>query len=296
LLLSIRHIVVRTHQIAKHYMRQIRRLVRRHLVRRVKPAARRFRRSVELIRLLGFTQTMRFLILWLRGARTAVLTVPGVRTPLLCRTFGSDRWVVRGVFGEQQYDIALQDPPELIIDAGANVGYASVYFANKYPNAHIIAIEPDPENCALFHRNCAAYRNVELIQGALWTSRTDLIIENCADESWAFRVVETPASTNNSFKGFTVADILRHSGKQHIDLLKLDIEGSEEQLFSSDYESWIGHVKNMMIELHGQRCRDVVLAATQESGFSVSQSGAHIFLKTEALEDHIKMNSGTKRS
>jgi FkbM family methyltransferase len=222
---------------------------------------------------------MRFLIQWLRGARTAVLTVPGVRTPLLCRTFGSDRWVVRGVFGEQQYDIALQDPPELIIDAGANVGYASVYFANKYPDAHIIAIEPDPENCELFHKNCAAYRNVELIQGALWTSRTNLIIENCADESWAFRVVEAPASANRSFEGLTVTDILRRSGKQHIDLLKLDIEGSEEQLFSSNYKSWMGQVKNMIIELHGQRCRDVVLAATKEGGFSAFHSGAHVTLK-----------------
>ena len=104
------------------------------------------------------------------------LKVPGVRTLLFCRTFGSDPWVLRGVFGAQHYEIALRDPPQLIIDGGANVGYASVYFANKYPNAQIIAIEPDPENCALFYKNCAAYPNVELIQGALWTTSADLVI------------------------------------------------------------------------------------------------------------------------
>jgi len=179
----------------------------------------------------------------------------------------------------------LQDPPQLIIDGGANVGYASIYFASKYPDAQIIAIEPDPENCALFRRNCAAYPNVELIQGALWTSSTDLVIENPTDESWGFRVVEAPSSTNRSFEGFTVADILARSGKQHVDLLKLDVEGSEEQLFSSNYGSWIGRVKNMLIELHGQRCRDAVFTATKDCGFSVSQSGAHVVFREERLTE-----------
>ena len=267
---------------AKHYMRQFRRLVRRNLVRRIRSRVRRFRRSVELVRLLGITQAIRFLTQRLRGAQTVALRVPGVRTPLFCRTVGSDPWVLRGVFAGQQYEIALQDSPQLIIDGGANVGYASVYFANKYPKAQIIAIEPDPENCALFRENCAAYPNVELIQGALWPSNTDVVIENSTAESWAFRVVEAPLSTNRSFKGFTVADILRRSGKHHIDLLKLDVEGSEEQLLSSNYDSWIGHVNNMMIEIHNQRCRDAVLTATQDCGFSVSQSGAHLLLKKEA--------------
>jgi FkbM family methyltransferase len=230
---------------------------------------------------------MRFLARRLRGAETVVLRVPGVRTPLFCRTSGSDWRVLRGVFGEEHYEIALQDPPQLIVDGGANVGYASVYFANKYPNAKVIAIEPDPENCALFRKNCAAYPNVELIQGALWTSNTDLIIENSAAESWAFRVVEAPSSINRSFKAFTVADILTRSGKEHIDLLKLDVEGSEEQLFSSNYGGWIGRVKYMIIEVHGQRCHDAVFAATKDRGFSVFQSGARVVFKKEASQDRL---------
>ncbi len=266
-------------------IRRLRSLVRRKLVRRVKPRVRRFRRLVELVRLLGFTQSIRFVARRLRRAQIIALRVPGVRTPLFCRTFGSDPRVLRGVFWAQHYEITLQDPPQLIIDGGANVGYASIYFASKYPDAQIIAIEPDPENCALFRRNCAAYPNVELIQGALWTSSTDLVIENPTDESWGFRVVEAPSSTNRSFEGFTVADILARSGKQHVDLLKLDVEGSEEQLFSSNYGSWIGRVKNMLIELHGQRCRDAVFTATKDCGFSVSQSGAHVVFREERLTE-----------
>jgi FkbM family methyltransferase len=198
------------------------------------------------------------------------------------------------VFWAQQYEVALQDSPQLIIDGGANVGYASVYFANKYPDAQIIAIEPDPGNCALFRKNCASYPNVELIQGGLWTSSTDLVIENSTAESWAFRVVEAPSSIARSFKGFTVADILRRSGKRHIDLLKLDVEGAEEQLFSANYESWIGCVKNLVIEVHSQHSRDVVFTATNGRGFSVSQSGAHVVLKKEASRDQPKQEESIR--
>jgi FkbM family methyltransferase len=294
LLPRIRHIVVRVHQIVKHYIRQFRRLVRRNLVRRVRHRVRRFRRSVEFVRLLGFIQAMRFLTRRLLGVHMIALKVPGVRTLLFCRTFGSDPWVLRGVFGAQHYEIALRDPPQLIIDGGANVGYAAVYFANKYPNAQIIAIEPDPENCALFHKNCASYPNVELIQGALWTTSADLVIENSTAESWAFRVVEAPSSTDRSFKGFTVADILRRSGKQQIDLLKLDVEGSEKQLFSSNYESWIGHVRNLVIEVHDHDCRDAVFTATNGHGFTISQSGAHIVIKKGASQNQPKQEESIR--
>ncbi len=281
----------------KPRVRRFRKLVRGKLVRKVRPHIRRFRKLAELVRLLGFTQSVRFVVRRLRGAQTIALRVPGVRTPLLCRTFGSDRRVLRGVFGRQHYEITLQDSPQLIIDGGANIGYASIYFANKYPGAQIIAVEPDPENCALFRKNCAAYPNIELIQGALWTSSTDLVIENPADKSWAFRVVEAPSSTNPSFKGVTVTDVLARSGKQHADLLKLDIEGSEEQLFSSNYADWIGRVKNLTVEVHGQRSRDVVLGATKDRGFSVFQSGHYVILEKEApREQPEREETGRPRS
>jgi hypothetical protein len=106
--------------------------------------------------------------------------------------------------------------------------------------------------------------------------------------------VEAPSSSIRSFKGFTVADILRRSGKHHIDLLKLDVEGSEEQLFSLDYDSWIGHVNNMIVEIHNQRCRDAVLTATQDCGFSVSQSGSHIIFKKEASQEQLEQKESVR--
>jgi FkbM family methyltransferase len=246
----------------------------------------KIRKALKLVQLLGITQPIYFFLQRWRGAQEVVaLRVRGVRTPLFCRASGSDWHVLWQIFGKGYLEVPLRGSPQLIVDGGANVGYSSIYFAEKYPEARIIAVEPDPDNCALFRKNCLRYPNIELIQGALWTSSTDLVIENPADESWAFRVAEASSSTNGSLKGFTIADILRYSGEQRIDLLKLDIEGSEEQLFSSGYSGWIDRVKNLMVELHGQRCSDAVFAATKDRGFSVAQSNGEyvVFAKKEAL-------------
>lgn len=251
------------------------------LVRKVKRRIRwfKFRREVGFLRLVGLSQTIRFVAGRLRGENAIELTVPGAKAPLICRTYGADRWALWHVFGRQHFEMPEHYSPELIVDGGANVGYASVYFANRYPDARIIAVEPNTDNCALFSKNCAAYSNVELVQGALWSSNTDLIIENPAARSHAFRVVEVPSPTNRSFKGFSVADILARSGKQYIDLLKLDIEGSEEQVFSSNYKDWIGCVKRVMVETHGTRSRRVVSTTAKNHGFSVSRIGEYTVLE-----------------
>ena len=256
---------------------------RRKLVRGIKRRIRWFKvkREIEFVRLVGLSQTLRFISARLRGEKTVELKVPGARTLLTCRTSGADRWTLWHVFGRQHFDMPEHWSPRLIVDGGANVGYASVYFAGKYPDARIISIEPNRENCALFDKNCAPYPNVELVRGALWSSDTALVIENPDARSHAFRVVEVPASppTAGSFKGFTVADILARSGEKQVDLLKLDIEGSEEQLFASNYEGWIRSVQRMMVETHGPRRREVVSATAKACGFSVSRTEEYMVLE-----------------
>ncbi len=229
---------------------------------------------LRFARFLGLAQAIYFAGQRLRKAPIVSLKVQGVRTSVFCRPSSVDHVVLWQIFDERPFEgITLQKSPQLVIDGGANVGYASLYFANKYPNAQIIAVEPDTENCALFRRNCAVYPNIELIQGAIWTSNTDLVIENPAADSWAFRVGEVQSPTSSRVKGVTVGDILARSGKPHIDLLKLDIEGSEEQLFSLGYSDWLDRTENMAIEIHGPRYRDAVFAATEDYGFTVYQSG-----------------------
>lgn len=43
-----------------------------------------------------------------------------------------------------------------VVDAGANVGFASVYFRSRYPNADVWAIEPDTGNYKQLRHNTSA--------------------------------------------------------------------------------------------------------------------------------------------
>ena len=251
------------------------------LLRGLKRRTRWFKvkREIEFVRLVGLSQTVRFIASRLRGEKTVEIRVPEVRTPLTCRTSGADRWTLWHVFGRQHFDMPERWSPRLIVDGGANVGYASVYFAGKYPDARIVAVEPNSENCALFDKNCAPYPNVELVRGALWPTSANLVIENPDARSHAFRVSEVPSPTDRSFRGFTIADILKRSEGRRIDLLKLDVEGSEEQLFSSNYDNWIGRVERMMVETHGPGRRKIVSATAKEKGFSTSRIGEYTVLE-----------------
>jgi FkbM family methyltransferase len=199
------------------------------------------------------------------------LHAKGIPAKLFARRFHTDIDVLWGALRKRECDVALKDPPRLIVDGGANVGFTTVFYAHKYPDAQIVAIEPDDENCELLRRNCRAYPNVVLMQGGLWNSDRYLEIENPGDASWSFRLREVPVPTRNSVKGITIPEILRRCNTNEVDILKLDIEGAERFLFSTGCNDWIRKVKAIVIEVHNKACREAVLRATSEHGFAMSQ-------------------------
>src|SRR5262249_44431289 len=144
------------------------------------------------------------------------------------------------VFISRECDLSfLQPEPGVIIDAGANVGYASVFFAETFPKARIIAIEPEPANFALLQQNTAPYANVTPVRAAIWPHAASVSIENPNDEAWAFRVQEGDRSNGNTIRGVSVPELVAEHGISSIDIFKIDIEGAEKELFQPGCESWL---------------------------------------------------------
>jgi tRNA G46 methylase TrmB len=79
---------------------------------------------------------------------------------LCLRIPSSDVPTYEQVFIDKEYDFLVKKQPKVIVDAGANIGLASIYFANKYPDAKIIAIEPEQSNFELFKENVAPYPHI----------------------------------------------------------------------------------------------------------------------------------------
>ncbi len=199
-------------------------------------------------------------------------SVPGLRYPVCLRLKTSDVAAFSEILLDDQYDWHFSGNPKVIVDAGANIGLTTVFYANKYPNATIIAIEPEPANFQMLKENTASYPNVIAQRVALWNMDCELDILDPGDglwDFWGFRT-NTPETSRTTAKrglvrGRTLDRIMSDNHINHIDLLKLDIEGAEKEVCGNP-SGWIGQVGALAVELHDrfkEGCTAAVFAATQ---------------------------------
>lgn len=179
--------------------------------------------------------------------------VIGLKVPLAFRFNSSDKWLLNKIFNEEEYKFNLHNfKPKIILDCGANVGYSATYFATKYPEAGIIAIEPEAENYQMLTYNTHFFDNIKCIRAAIWNEEGYIkILPDCPGNTLAFMTEETSADDPNALKTLTISKLISMTGYDEIDLLKIDIEGAEKEVFSADdvYE-WLPHIKVLTIELH----------------------------------------------
>lgn len=215
-----------------------------------------------------------------RGVRA--IDVPGMANPIYMRTGTSDRSAFNEVIVKRWYDHPFPGgQPRLIIDAGANVGYASVRFAELYPNSDIIAIEPDSANFELIERNIAAFPRVRAMRCGVWPKSAELVIENPDAKSWAFRVREAREG-ESGFPAVGLNELLEAHPARFIDILKLDVEGAERELFADDNcHHWLARTKMMFIELHDRikpGCSEAMERAIARHDFSRLHHGSNLIL------------------
>jgi len=102
----------------------------------------------------------------------------------------SDLAVCKQVIFDEEYAFETDHPVTCIIDAGANIGCATVWFARKYPAARIIAVEPDVGNFELLKRNVSGFPNVIPIRAAVWPCDQELVVRDSGGGNWAIRASE----------------------------------------------------------------------------------------------------------
>lgn len=197
--------------------------------------------------------------------------------PLFFRYGSSDLWVFSQIFIRNEYGkIANIHDIRSIIDCGANIGYSSAYFLMNYPQVQIMAVEPDSRNFELLTRNTAPYASrVTCIQKALWSHQTGLKISTDpigeANE-WATTVRACQSSESADVQATDIYSLMKEFGKDTIDILKVDIEGSEEVVFRSNYDRWLERIGIVVIELHGEQAEQAFFGALGSQDFEFSRS------------------------
>jgi FkbM family methyltransferase len=196
--------------------------------------------------------------------------IDGFAAPVHVRVPSTDLRVYEQFMLRKEYDLPAQREPSFIVDAGANIGLASVFFANRYPHARILSLEPEKSNYDMLVRNAAPYPNIKAVRGALWSETTELNVIDPGLGSWGFQVGAqngaTSGAADQTVHAFTVETIMRDFGVEKIDILKIDIEGSELEIFQTA-NRWIDKVDSLVVELHEQLrpgCSRVFYNATND--------------------------------
>jgi FkbM family methyltransferase len=207
------------------------------------------------------------------------LAIKNAQYPLFLRIGSSDREVLGQIFIEKEYEPIAVESPKTILDLGANVGYSSAYFLSKYPDASVVAVEPDSGNYAMCRRNLEPYGSrARVVHGAVWPEHRKLEVDKGAwrdGREWTAQVkpANEESTASECVEGYDMPALIGLSGATEIDLLKIDIERSELELFSRNTESWLPRIRNLCIELHGADCEAVFTRALADYSFDLSCVG-----------------------
>ena len=205
-----------------------------------------------------FAVYFKLLVTGRRGARRSV---PPERLRLQLNGTQRDWWVADAgevgalweIFVAEQYGDFLPADARLIFDAGANVGTATAWFRLRCPQARVVAIEADPFACERLRRNVGSDPGVEIVHAALsdtdgtvtflrarWTMRGHL--EGVPGDG-----VSGAHEDTIEVRGVTLRTLREQLvGGNPVDLLKVDIEGSEWRVLSGTLDG----IRAVTLEVH----------------------------------------------
>ncbi len=198
------------------------------------------------------------------------------------------------IAGAEEYAVVVdllrshgRSPVRTIVDAGANIGLASLYLAAAFPDSRILAVEPDPDNFRMLVSNVRPLgERIECIQAAYWPTeeRLELDPEPFRDDREWSRTVRPAASVPGAGTPGTVPVVTPSAaearlGGQGVDLLKMDIEGAEAEFFRDPVrrQQLLSRVGAVAVEVHAERFDPV------EAVFALDEAGFFVFPGREIL-------------
>ncbi len=180
------------------------------------------------------------------------------------RTVGGDLFVFYEVFLDGEY--ALPDwkgrTGLRIVDLGANVGVTSLYYHHAFPSSEFFCVEPHPANLQVLEKNLKDVR-ARILRGAAGGTRGRMNFDGDA-AAWGGSLKD---GGTLQVEVYSLANVLEAAGFPEVDLLKVDIEGAEKDLFKD--AGALQRVKRIVIELHEGYTHDHLRGDLEPHGFRV---------------------------
>lgn len=149
------------------------------------------------------------------------------------------------LFIDEVYKFNSNSAIPKIIDCGSNIGLSIIFFKRTYPNAEIIAFEPDNDiyTISKYNLNQFGINDVKLFQKAVWINEEPLVFAKTG--SLSGHIVNEKSEKTIEIQTVRLKDFLN----QKIDFLKIDIEGPEFDILEDCGES-LKNVDNIFVEYH----------------------------------------------
>ena len=165
--------------------------------------------------------------------------------------------MLEAIFRRNDYEIGALIPDcAHIVDLGANTGLASIFFAHRFPNAGVVAVEPARDNYRLLATNAQFRPSIMPVEAAIASRDGQLALQDRAPsgetlQAWAYRTVDQAGDAGSyAVQALSMPTLMLRHGLGFVDILKIDIEGAEHDLFASGTELWLPRVRVILVETH----------------------------------------------
>jgi len=193
--------------------------------------------------------------------------------PFYYRPGTTDLLVLEQVFLDREYHVEPIAPEsiEYIVDLGSNIGVTAMFWAQRYPHARMVLVEPEPDNFRLLRRNTAAFAHRCTLLNAAVSDRRGAASFFRSEREYGHSILRTDDCVAEiQVKTLTMSDVLSEAGFPRVDLLKMDIEGGES-LVMPTIGTWKYAPRYLIAELHPpydfnaftEHCRSAGLRTTQ---------------------------------
>lgn len=199
------------------------------------------------------------------GAALRAVAVPGFAEPVWMRPTRSDYSIFWQCLVQGQYDFArFPQMAELlrraeamrgagqvpvIVDGGGNIGLAILSFARDFPFAHVVSVEPDADNFRVLSRNALSLPagSVTTVQGAVASRAGHSRVIAHERGSAGLMTEYCEAAAPGAVPAYRVQDLVAMVPGGRPWIVKLDIEGAQDELFSDNLD-WIGETDLIILE------------------------------------------------
>lgn len=170
--------------------------------------------------------------------------------------------------------------PKVIFDVGANIGLAAVFFAQRFPDAMVVAVEPGPDTYEALRANVAAHVPSGVTYNVAVADRdgvarfgyypgapaeSGLYVDQAGETELARRLLVATGFTDADAERFsrtrhelsyvecrtvTLSTLIRETGVDTVDLLKVDVEKAEMDVLAGIEEHDWAKIRQLALEVH----------------------------------------------